>query len=192
MVASGVIAKPVRAFGGFFSMALDTFVVMFKPPFAWREFISQSWFVARVSIIPTLMLTIPYTVLLTFTFNILLTEFGAADFSGTGAALGTVTQIGPIVTVLVIAGAGGAAHLPGMAAAMTPLPVFGVPVGGTRDNPARDTPHEAAAAARAHRDHRPARRTAAGRGRLGGLLLLGVWGARYPDRGHRARRLEPG
>ena len=29
---------------------------------------------------------------------------------------------------VVIAGAGGAAHLPGMIAAMTPLPVFGVPV----------------------------------------------------------------
>lgn len=29
---------------------------------------------------------------------------------------------------VVIAGAGGAAHLPGMVAAMTPLPVFGVPV----------------------------------------------------------------
>lgn len=29
---------------------------------------------------------------------------------------------------IIIAGAGGAAHLPGMAASMTPLPVFGVPV----------------------------------------------------------------
>ncbi|CAM5764015.1 5-(carboxyamino)imidazole ribonucleotide mutase [Bosea minatitlanensis] len=29
---------------------------------------------------------------------------------------------------VVIAGAGGAAHLPGMAASLTPLPVFGVPV----------------------------------------------------------------
>jgi phospholipid/cholesterol/gamma-HCH transport system permease protein len=109
MVASNIIAKPVRGFGGFYAMALDTFVAIFKPPFAWREFISQSWFVARVSIVPTLMLTIPYTVLLTFTFNILLTEFGAADFSGTGAALGTVRQIGPIVTVLVVAGAGATA-----------------------------------------------------------------------------------
>ncbi|MDT5244067.1 MAG: phospholipid/cholesterol/gamma-HCH transport system permease protein [Mycobacterium sp.] len=109
MVASNVIAKPVRGVGGFYAMALDTFVAMFRPPFAWREFISQSWFVARVSLVPTLMLTIPYTVLLTFTFNILLTEFGAADFSGTGAALGTVRQIGPIVTVLVVAGAGATA-----------------------------------------------------------------------------------
>ena len=31
-------------------------------------------------------------------------------------------------TKVIIAGAGGAAHLPGMAAAMTPLPVLGVPV----------------------------------------------------------------
>ncbi|MBD9571566.1 5-(carboxyamino)imidazole ribonucleotide mutase [Ensifer sp. ENS08] len=29
---------------------------------------------------------------------------------------------------IIIAGAGGAAHLPGMCASMTPLPVFGVPV----------------------------------------------------------------
>jgi 5-(carboxyamino)imidazole ribonucleotide mutase len=29
---------------------------------------------------------------------------------------------------VIVAGAGGAAHLPGMAASMTPLPVFGVPV----------------------------------------------------------------
>ena len=31
---------------------------------------------------------------------------------------------------LIIAGAGGAAHLPGMAAALTPLPVLGVPIEG--------------------------------------------------------------
>jgi len=31
---------------------------------------------------------------------------------------------------LIIAGAGGAAHLPGMTAALTPLPVLGVPVAG--------------------------------------------------------------
>lgn len=33
---------------------------------------------------------------------------------------------------VIIAGAGGAAHLPGMVAAMTPLPVIGVPVKGSR------------------------------------------------------------
>jgi phospholipid/cholesterol/gamma-HCH transport system permease protein len=104
-----VAAGPVRAVGAFVGMSLDTLVLMFKPPFAWREFFLQSWFVARVSILPTLMLAIPFTVLLIFTFNILLVEFGAADYSGTGAAYGAVTQIGPIVTVLIVAGAGSTA-----------------------------------------------------------------------------------
>jgi phospholipid/cholesterol/gamma-HCH transport system permease protein len=109
MVSAASFAKPVRSVGGFFAMTLDVFVTMFKPPLAWREFILQAWFVARVSIVPALMLAMPFTVLLVFTFNILLVEFGAADFSGTGAAIGTVTQIGPIVTVLVVAGAGATA-----------------------------------------------------------------------------------
>jgi len=90
-------------------MTLDTFVQMFRPPWAWREFLLQSWFVARVSLVPTILLAIPFTVLTVFTINVLLVEIGAADYSGTGAALGAVTQIGPIVTVLVIAGAGATA-----------------------------------------------------------------------------------
>lgn len=109
MTVAETAAKPVRALGDFFMMCFDTFVLMFKPPFAWREFLTQSWFVARVSIVPTVMLSIPFTVLTVFTLNILFVEIGAADFSGTGAALGAVTQIGPVVTVLVIAGAGATA-----------------------------------------------------------------------------------
>jgi phospholipid/cholesterol/gamma-HCH transport system permease protein len=105
----GAVVEPVRAVGGFFAVALDTFVLMPRRPFAWREFLLQSWFVARVSLLPTLMLAIPFTVLTVFTFNILLVEFGAADYSGTGAAYGTITQIGPVVTVLVVAGAGATA-----------------------------------------------------------------------------------
>ena len=106
MVSLDVASRPLRALGEFFALALDTLVSIPRRPFAWREFLLQSWFVARVSLLPTLMLAIPFTVLAVFTFNILLIEFGAADFSGTGAAFGTVTQIGPIVTVLVVAGAG--------------------------------------------------------------------------------------
>jgi phospholipid/cholesterol/gamma-HCH transport system permease protein len=104
----GAMAKPVHELGSFYGMALDTIILMFKPPFAWREFLLQTWFVARVSIMPTLTLSIPFVVLTTFILNILLIEFGAADFSGSGSALGAVT-LGPIVTVLVVAGAGATA-----------------------------------------------------------------------------------
>ncbi|MEB3071672.1 MlaE family ABC transporter permease [[Mycobacterium] vasticus] len=105
MVALESATKPVRAVGDFFAMAVEVLALIFKPPFAWREFLLQAWFIARVSIVPTIMLSIPFTVLAVFVLNILLVEFGAADFSGTGAALGAVTQIGPLVTVLVVAGA---------------------------------------------------------------------------------------
>jgi len=85
--------------------------MMFRPPWAWREFIDQTWFVARVSVAPTIFMAIPFVVLGTYTLNTLLVEIGAADLSGTGVALGAVTQGGPIVTVLVISGA--AARVPG-------------------------------------------------------------------------------
>ncbi|BBX65146.1 ABC transporter permease [Mycobacterium saskatchewanense] len=55
------------------------------------------------------MLTIPFTVLIVFTLNILLINIGAADFSGAGTATAAITQVGPVVTVLVIAGAGATA-----------------------------------------------------------------------------------
>ena len=78
-------------------------------PFQWREFILQGWFLMRVSFLPTIAVSISLTVLLIFTLNILLREFGAADVSGAGAAIGAVTQLGPLTTVLVVAGAGSTA-----------------------------------------------------------------------------------
>ena len=58
---------------------------MLRPPYAWRELIEQIWFVARVSVVPTVVLSIPYTVLIVFTLNIVLIEVGAGDLSGAGA-----------------------------------------------------------------------------------------------------------
>ena len=103
------VTKPFDAVGGFFAMAMDTLVLIPRRPFAWREFLLQTWFVARVSIVPTLTLSVPFSVLMVFTFNVMFVEFGAADYSGAGAGLGTVTQVGPMVTVLVVAGAGATA-----------------------------------------------------------------------------------
>src|SRR4249919_2982952 len=103
------LASPMQAVGGLFAMALDAVKFVFVRPFQWREFLEQSWFVARVSLAPTMLVAIPFTVLVSFTLNILLRELGAADLSGAGAAFGAVTQVGPIVTVLIVAGAGATA-----------------------------------------------------------------------------------
>src|ERR1700704_5676560 len=57
------LAAPARAVGGFVEMSLDTFVKIFRRPFQFREFLEQTWMIARVSLIPTLLVAIPFTVL---------------------------------------------------------------------------------------------------------------------------------
>ena len=103
------LTVPARAVGGFVEMSIETFRAMFRRPFQYREFLDQTWMIARVSLLPTVLVAIPFTVLVAFTLNILLREIGAADLSGAGTAFGTITQLGPVVTVLVVAGAGATA-----------------------------------------------------------------------------------
>jgi phospholipid/cholesterol/gamma-HCH transport system permease protein len=105
----GQIQPGIDAIGGFFRTCVLTGKALFRRPFQWQETIEQGWFITSVSLLPTLAVAIPLTVLIIFTLNILLAEFGAADISGAGAALGAVTQLGPLTTVLVIAGAGSTA-----------------------------------------------------------------------------------
>lgn len=97
------------AVGGLFVMSVDAVKFIFRRPFQAREFLEQSVFIVRVALLPTMLVAVPLTVLVNFTLNILLRELGAADLSGAGAAFGAVTQVGPIVTVLVVAGAGATA-----------------------------------------------------------------------------------
>lgn len=99
----------MRELGQFYRMGADVAVGLFRTRFQVQEFLEQSWMIARVSIVPTVLVAVPFTVLVSFTLNILLREIGAADLSGAGAALGAVTQVGPVVTVLIVAGAGATA-----------------------------------------------------------------------------------
>jgi phospholipid/cholesterol/gamma-HCH transport system permease protein len=103
------LQTPLNVIGGFFRMSSLTGKALFRWPFQWREFILQTWFLMRVAFLPTIMVSIPVTVLLIFTLNVLLAQFGAADLSGATAAIGAVTQLGPLVTVQVVSGAGSTA-----------------------------------------------------------------------------------
>lgn len=111
-----LLGVPLRAVGAFFDMSWYTLRAVFSRPFQRQEFVDQAWFIARVSMVPTVLVAVPFTVLVSFTINILLREIGAADLSGAGAALGAVTQVGPIVTVLIVAGAGATAICADLAA----------------------------------------------------------------------------
>ncbi len=70
MAIPGVIDTPVRALGDFFAMTLDVLRFSVRRPFQWAEFVDQCWFIARVSMAPTVLVALPFTVLVSFTLNI--------------------------------------------------------------------------------------------------------------------------
>jgi phospholipid/cholesterol/gamma-HCH transport system permease protein len=92
--------------GGFYEMTGKTFKALFRRPFQRRELIAQSWFIVRVALTPTIMVAIPFCVIVVFQMNQLIAQLGANDLSGAGAGLAVVREIGPLVSVLVVAGAG--------------------------------------------------------------------------------------
>jgi phospholipid/cholesterol/gamma-HCH transport system permease protein len=57
----------------------------------------------QVPFVPTVAVSMALAMLVIFTLNILLREFGAADVSGAGSGLDAVTQPGSLVVVLVVA-----------------------------------------------------------------------------------------
>jgi phospholipid/cholesterol/gamma-HCH transport system permease protein len=99
----------VEVVGGFTAMLLDTVRAVGKRPFAYREFVEQTTFIAGVSLFPAIMVTVPFVGVVILLINQLLGEIGAIDLSGTTTGLAVLRQIGPVASVLVTAGAGATA-----------------------------------------------------------------------------------
>jgi len=105
-VRSSLPFKTFLTFGDFYSFVGKVFGQMFTRRFHFREFVSQAWFITTVSFGPALLVSIPFCVVIIFQVNQLLIQIGAVDQAGAGAAVAVVREIGPIVSVLVVAGAG--------------------------------------------------------------------------------------
>lgn len=95
--------------GEFYGMSLQTGVAAVRRPFNFNEFMRQCQFIAGVSLLPTLLMSVPFCVIVVFQINQLLGELGAGDLSGAGTGLSVIREIGPMVSVLVVAGAGATA-----------------------------------------------------------------------------------
>ncbi|SDD93124.1 phospholipid/cholesterol/gamma-HCH transport system permease protein [Actinokineospora iranica] len=107
--ASNAVTGALREFGNLFAMGLDVVVAMFKRPFQIREFLQQFWFIASVSIMPAALVSIPFGAVITLQLGSLTAQIGADSFNGAASVLAVVQQASPIVTTLVVAGAGGSA-----------------------------------------------------------------------------------
>ncbi|MDT7601694.1 MAG: phospholipid/cholesterol/gamma-HCH transport system permease protein, partial [Pseudonocardiales bacterium] len=75
----------------------------------WVEFFDQCWFVARVSVLPTILITVPFGAVLSLQIGSLFNQLGAQSFTGAVAVRGIVQQAAPVATVTIIAGAAGSA-----------------------------------------------------------------------------------
>ncbi|GAA1887582.1 MlaE family ABC transporter permease [Lapillicoccus jejuensis] len=105
----GVLERALTGTGQLFSLGLDAVRLTFARPFQWRELLEQFWFVASVSILPAALVAIPFGAVIALQLGSLTVQLGAQSFTGAASVLAVIQQASPIVTALMIAGAGGAA-----------------------------------------------------------------------------------
>src|ERR1700754_3346062 len=103
------LTRALTPVGQLFGLAVDVVRLTFRPPFQLREYIEQTWFVTKVSALPTALFTIPFGATIALLLAELTRQFGAQSQTGAGSVLAIVQQAAPIVTALLISGAGGSA-----------------------------------------------------------------------------------
>ncbi|WP_157431833.1 MlaE family ABC transporter permease [Actinomadura hibisca] len=108
-VSDGAANVAIREPGRFFALVLDTFRAVFQMPFQWREFIQQSWFIVSVTVVPTMLVAIPFGGILSLQVGGLIRQLGAQSYTGATAVVAIVREASPLVTSLLVAGAAGSA-----------------------------------------------------------------------------------
>jgi phospholipid/cholesterol/gamma-HCH transport system permease protein len=99
----------IAATGNFVAFSLDALRGLPRRPFQVREFVQQAWFISSVSILPAALVSIPFGAVIALQLGSLVRQLGAQSFTGAASVLAVVREAGPIVTALIIAGAGGSA-----------------------------------------------------------------------------------
>jgi len=103
------VASVVRGPGHIAAMAWDVIKLTFTTRFQFREYVEQAWFVASVTLMPTILVSIPFGAVIALQVGNLTGQLGAQSFAGATAVLATVREAAPIAAALIIAGAAGSA-----------------------------------------------------------------------------------
>lgn len=77
--------------------------------FSWKEFFDQAWFMTKVSLLPTILVAIPFGVIVAVQVGAVAEQIGASSFTGAVNGIGVLRQGAPLVTSILLAGAVGAA-----------------------------------------------------------------------------------
>jgi phospholipid/cholesterol/gamma-HCH transport system permease protein len=99
----------LRETGTMFAMALEAVRLTRPRTFPWSELVDQCWFLARVTTLPLILISIPFGIVIALEVGSLLQQIGAQDQLGAAMVLAVVREQAPVATALLIAGAGGSA-----------------------------------------------------------------------------------
>jgi phospholipid/cholesterol/gamma-HCH transport system permease protein len=99
----------VRGPGEIAGMVIQVTKRIFTRPFQFREFIEQAWFITSVTLMPTILVSIPFGAVISLQVGNLTGQLGAQSFAGATAVLAVVREAAPIAAALIIAGAAGSA-----------------------------------------------------------------------------------
>jgi phospholipid/cholesterol/gamma-HCH transport system permease protein len=105
----GKLEGLLRQTGQMFALSLDAFRVMFRRPVPFEEFVRVSWFIASVSIIPVILVSLAFGMVTALQVGNIARQLGAHSQTGAAMVLAVVREAAPIATALLIAGAGGSA-----------------------------------------------------------------------------------
>src|SRR5437660_165664 len=108
-VESPAVVRGLAQVGRLTSLAWDVTRLTFRRPFQVRELVQQCWFFASVTILPTALVSIPFGAVIALQLGSLTQQIGAQSFIGAASALAIVQQASPLITALLVAGAGGSA-----------------------------------------------------------------------------------
>jgi phospholipid/cholesterol/gamma-HCH transport system permease protein len=103
------MSSALRGPGEIALMVLEVTRRFGKRPFQWAEFFEQAWFVTSVTLVPTILVSVPFGAVISLQVGNLTGQLGAQSFAGATAVLATVREAAPIAAALIIAGAAGSA-----------------------------------------------------------------------------------
>ncbi len=98
-----------KEIGAMFAVALESMRLLFRRGLPIGEFLDQCWFLARVTTLPLILVSIPFGIVIALEVGSLLQQIGAQSQLGAAMVLAVVREQAPVATALLIAGAGGSA-----------------------------------------------------------------------------------
>lgn len=103
------VGNVVREIGSMTAVGIESVRKVFSRPWPLAEFLDQCWFIAKVTTVPVILISIPFGMVISLQVGSLIRQLGADAHLGSALVLAVVREQAPIATALLIAGAGGSA-----------------------------------------------------------------------------------